>query len=86
MQSNAAIAERPHTGEMAIMDRSGDTKIIWDSENDDEVEHARSTFNDFKKKNYIAYSVGKGGKKDTVLHKFDAGIEKMILVPPVVGG
>tara|TARA_R100001530_G_scaffold1886_1_gene3253 strand:- start:27114 stop:27344 length:231 start_codon:yes stop_codon:yes gene_type:complete len=34
--------------EMAIMNGSGDTKLIWDSENDDEVKNARRTFNDFK--------------------------------------
>jgi agmatine/peptidylarginine deiminase len=86
MPDNTATAERQHTGEMAVMDKSGDTKIIWNSDNVDEVDHARDTFNSFKKKNYVAYSVGEGGKKDTVIHKFDPDVEKMILVPPVVGG
>lgn len=73
-------------GELAIMDRTGDTKIIWDADVPAEVEHARDTFKSFKKKNYVAYSVGKGGKKDEIIQTFDPDIEKMILIPPVVGG
>ena len=85
MQTETAAAT-PAKHEMAIMDLTGDTKIVWDVENEAEVDHAEKTFKDFKKKRYLAYSVGKKGKKDEILHKFDPGIEAMILVPPVVGG
>lgn len=73
-------------GEMAVMDKTGDTKIIWDAENDDEVKVARDTFDKLKTKNYIAYSVKRNGKQDTIIQKFDPGIEKMIMIPPIVGG
>ena len=73
-------------GEMAIMDRTGDTKVMWDMSNKDEVKVAEDTFNKLKKKNYLAYSVKKNGEKDEVIHKFDPKAEKIIMSPPVVGG
>lgn len=73
--------------EMAVMDLTGDTKIIWDPENDDEVENAERMFNEFvKEKKFAAFSVGKKGKKDEQIKKFDPEIDKMILVPPICGG
>jgi hypothetical protein len=72
--------------ELAIMDTTGDTKIIWNADNEDEVDNARETFDRLKSKNYIAYSVGRAGRKDEVIRKFDPDAEKLIMVPPVVGG
>lgn len=72
--------------EMAILDHTGDTKLIWASDVDDEVEHARKTFNEMRKKGYAAYSVNKKGDKGEVLKEFDPDVEKMILAPPMKGG
>jgi len=72
--------------ELAIMNGSGDTKLIWDSENEDEVENAKETFNKLTKKGYAAFSVSKRGDKDEIIKKFDPNAEKIILVPPMVGG
>lgn len=74
----------PHV--MAIMDQTGDTKIVWDMSKKAEVKHAEDTFNKMKKKGYIAYSVKKNGDQGEVLHKFDPKIEKMIMAPGMVGG
>lgn len=73
-------------GELCIMDMSGDTRIIWDSDNPVEVEHARSTFDSFKKKNYLAYKTDKKGEKGEIMRSFDPLAEKMILVPQIAGG
>ena len=74
-------------GEMAVMDGSGDTKIIWDSSNEAEVEAARDTFKKLTKKGYKAYSVkGKECNKGAIMDEFDAEAERIILVPPMVGG
>ena len=73
-------------GEMAILDRTGDTKIIWDSANEDEVEEAKRTFKNLKDKGYAAYSVNKKGDKGEVIKKFDADAERIIMAPPLVGG
>jgi hypothetical protein len=76
----------PFTGEMCIIDRTGDTKVIWDAKNEDEVEAAKATFKALKKKGYLAYSVSKDGSKGEVLHDFDPKAEKIILSPAMQGG
>lgn len=72
--------------EMLVMDTSGDTKTIWDSANSDEVDAARKTFDDLKRKRYLAYRVKGEGAKGQLLQEFDADAEKMILSPPMAGG
>lgn len=72
--------------ELAVMDRTGDTKTVWDPGNEVEVENARKQFDDLRKKGFAIYSVAKDGEKDKVIHKFDPNASKMIAVPPVVGG
>jgi len=74
-------------GELAVMGRQGDTKIIWDSDKPDEVENARRTFNDLRKKGYLAFSVkGKDGAKGEQISEFDPEAERLILAPPMRGG
>lgn len=81
---SAAVASEPR--EMAILDHTGDTKLIWDPDKADEVEHARETFTKLKKKGYMAYSVNRKGDKGEVMREFDPDAEKMILAPQMVGG
>ena len=73
-------------GEMSVLGREGDTKIMWSSENADEVEHARKTFDELTRKGFSAFSVKRDGEKGGRLARFDAGEEKMILVPALRGG
>lgn len=79
---------QPNQGILAVMDRTGDTKIIWSRDNDDEITQARKTFDDLKAKGFVAYSVkGKsGGDKGEVVREFDPQSERLILVPPMKGG
>lgn len=72
--------------ELAIMDKTGDTKIIWDPRNEVEVEVARETFKKLKNKGYLIYSVAKGGEKGAAMNTFDPNAEKLIAVPNIVGG
>lgn len=72
--------------EMRILDHTGDTKIIWDSRNEDETKAARDTFDDLRRKGYIGYSVRKNGDKKKVIREFDPEAEKLILVPAMRGG
>lgn len=72
--------------ELAVMDHTGDTKTIWDSDNKDEVEVARETFDKLKKKGYLIYHVKKNGEAGEQMLKFDPDAEKMIAVPKVIGG
>jgi hypothetical protein len=73
-------------GEFRILGPEGDTKTIWDPENEEEVEIARETFDRLTKKGYNAFNVDAKGKKSTRMEKFDPSAGKIILTPPVVGG
>lgn len=73
-------------GEMRTLNESGDTKVIWDPSNDDEVDAAKSQFNALKKKGFTAYSVKKGGEKNKAITEFDPEAGMIIMVPKIVGG
>lgn len=74
--------------EMAVLDRSGDLKIIWDKNNADEVAAARAQFKELtEKKRFLAYKVlDKAGEKGEVIKEFDPNAERIILAPQMVGG
>jgi hypothetical protein len=73
-------------GLLAVMDRTGDTKVIWDRHNEAEVEAARATFDSLRSKGYLAYTVNKDGTTGEVIRAFDPTAEKIILSPPMAGG
>lgn len=79
-------AEATRTGELCVMDHTGDTKLMWDRTRPDEVDAARDTFNKLRAKGYLAYTVKPDGGSGTVITEFDPLAEKIILSPPVVGG
>jgi hypothetical protein len=79
------VSETP-TGTMSIMTGKGDVKSTWDSSKPEEVEAARRQFNALRKQGYIAFAVRKDGEKAEILSEFDAGLEAMILAPPMKGG
>lgn len=75
------------TGEMSVINHEGDTKLMWDRDNRDEVDNARRTFDDLVgTKKYAAFSVTKKGDKDEKIKRFDPDAERIILVPPIAGG
>jgi hypothetical protein len=74
-------------GEMAVMGKEGDTKIIWDQNNNDEVENAKATFDRLKGKGYLAFKViGKEGDKGEQMNDFDPKVERIIFAPRLQGG
>ncbi len=74
-------------GQMSVMGKEGDTKIIWDRKKVEEVEHAKKSFDEFRKKGYAAYKVtGEKGEKGEVLYSFNPDAERIIFAPPMVGG
>lgn len=74
------------TGTLCVMDHTGDTKLMWDRARPDEVDAARATFDNLRKKGYLAYKVKADGAAGEVITEFDPTAEKVILCPPVVGG
>ncbi len=77
---------RPFTGIMHVLDGTGDTKIVWDNKNADEVDNAEEQFKKWQKKGYLAYTVKKDGSKGEVMRKFDKDAEAIIMSPAVQGG
>ena len=73
-------------GELRILSYEGDSKIIWDIKNKDEVEAAKLQFDALKKKDYVAYAADKEGNKGKVMKVFDPKAGKIIMVPPITGG
>lgn len=67
--------------------RAGDSKIMWDAENSDEVDAAKLQFNTLTKKNFKAYRTDKhGDKKGGPIKKFDPKAGRLIMVPGIGGG
>jgi len=74
-------------GELRIMGRPGDTKLIWDIENEAEVDNAERTFNDLVGKGFTAFEVkGRKGDKGEKMTAFDADAGAIIMVPRLAGG
>ena len=73
-------------GELREMSHKGDTKVIWDADNATEVDNARRTFDDLKKKGFLAYTVEAKGRKGKIIREFDPDAEKIIMAPPMAGG
>jgi hypothetical protein len=88
--TNLAENEPVPEGYHAIfsMDSTGDSRIIWDPSNPDEVAAARKHYDDLIAKGYQAFSVRPGGKgeKGEKVMRFDPTLEKMIMQPAMVGG
>ena len=81
------VQERAHTGMMSEMNEKGDTKVIWDASNDEEVANAKATFDRLtKNRKFAAFNVGRTGKKGVPMKEFDPDAEKIILVPQLAGG
>lgn len=75
------------TGTIHTLDRDGDTRVMWDSDNPDEVENARRTFRDLKGKGYLAYrATGEKGTQGEQIREFDPGAERIIFTRPLRGG
>lgn len=73
-------------GMLCVLDRTGDTKTVWDRRNDVEVAAAKAQFEALTSKGYLAFSVAKDGSKGEQIREFDPDAEKIILSPPLVGG
>jgi hypothetical protein len=73
-------------GELRIMGKVGDTKIIFDKDNEDEVEAAREQFDNLLEKGFKAFKVKKDGKNGRNVKTFNEDESMYILIPPIVGG
>lgn len=73
-------------GVLCIQDMTGDTKVMWDAKNADEVAAAKAQFDTLKAKGFLAFGVKKDGEKAERIKAFDPEMEKIIMSPPPISG
>ncbi len=74
-------------GMLSTLDRTGDSRIMWDSRNSDEVAAARRQFEELTGKGFLAYKAeGKDGHQGAQIKEFDPRAERIVLVKRLVGG
>jgi hypothetical protein len=68
-----------------VLDYTGDTKVIWNRRNRDEVDAIRRQFEDLvgKKKYLVFVAEGDDGHKGKQIREFDSDVERLIFVPPM---
>jgi hypothetical protein len=82
---SGGAAER--SGELAVINHEGDTKITWNKSNDTEVEAARRAFDYLKEKGHSFFKMSASGEqRGDRLRDFDPDAERIIAVPRMVGG
>jgi hypothetical protein len=65
---------------------AGDTHLMWDANNEDEVSAMKATFDKLKRKGYLAFAVQAKGEKGQQVKEFDPKAAKLIMAPPMQGG
>jgi hypothetical protein len=74
-------------GELRVMGQKGDTRVMWNPDNPDEVKEAKRSFDNLvKKKGYRAYRVKKKGDAGEQITEFDPSAAKLIIAAPMAGG
>jgi hypothetical protein len=73
-------------GQLRVMGRGGDARIVWDPANAEEVKTARKMFDDLRAKGYNAYAVKTKDARGEIVKTFDPAAERIILAPPMAGG
>lgn len=78
---------KSYAHQMHRLDNTGDSRIEWDPDEDNEVEAAEKMFKqNMKIDGMKAYEVGKDGKAGKEIKRFNPNAAKIILVPRIAGG
>ena len=84
-----ALDEEPRTdgnNELAVMDTTGDTRTIWNPENQDEVDAAKLMFDHLVGKGFSAFRVDGKGDAGEQIREFEPNAGRIILIPALAGG
>ena len=73
-------------GELRILGKEGDSKHIWNPDDEDQTKAAKKLFEDLTGKGFKAWRVDKEGDKAGEMKTFDPKAGKVILTPRIVGG
>ncbi len=70
---------------LSMMDSSGDKEVTWHPDSPGEVAAAKAIFDAVRRRGYLVYWQPEGAK-GIALGQFDANVESMVAVPPIVAG
>jgi len=74
-------------GEIREINRKGDLKLSWDSDNEKEVAAAKEVFDKrVKEEGWAAFAEKRLGGKGDRIKTFDPNAERIVLVPQIAGG
>ena len=74
-------------GTLHLMDRTGDVRVAWNADKEEEVTIARDAFRVARAKGCLAYKVrGDDWRKGEQLHDFDPAAERIVMTPALIGG
>jgi hypothetical protein len=83
----STTTEETTMGLLSIADPSGDTRIMWDPRNPEEVDTAKAAFKKAKEQGMLAYRVGEeGDATGEVITEFPKKAGKIIMTRQLVGG
>jgi len=71
---------------LRILDSSGDRRLVWRKESDDEVKEAKKAFREALAKGALAYKVDNDGERSKQIREFDPEAEEIVVMPMVTGG
>ena len=86
MGTVALLPAETGIGVLCLLNESGDTRVQWNRNNQGEVNAAKAEFNRLKAAGHLAYLVDSSGRKREVVDTFDPTAERLVLIPPSVGG
>ncbi|MGE3702670.1 MAG: hypothetical protein AB7G08_28470 [Hyphomicrobiaceae bacterium] len=69
-----------------VMDRSGDTRHVFDPADQKAVKDAEQRFHDLTGKGFRAVALWKDGVPGVLLNQFDARAEETLFIPQLQGG
>jgi len=73
-------------GIQIVMDRSGDTRHEFDSQDVDAVARAEGRFHELTARGFRAVELGKGGSAGQLLREFSTDTEETLFIPQIQGG
>ena len=73
-------------GVQIIMDRSGDTRHEFNEADSASVALAEERFRKLTGKGFRAVALAPSGEGGSLLKKFDAGVERTVFIPQLIGG
>ena len=84
---DARFDEGRFDGVLQVLGATGDSRLMWDRRNPDEVAVARAAFDTARARGALVYKAeGKEGTRGEQVREFDETAERLIVVPALQGG